>query len=569
MPTRTQGPILGIACYGANDTGVALLDHTGHLLYMSEEERFSRRKKDTAFPALAIADALRFADITAGDVSDCAFYTDLSGTALRGAVHILRNLPGSLRFLGSGGASHRRHRGFAHDLRTRTGFDGNVHAVPHHTCHAACAFFLSPFEEAAVLTLDGTGEWATTTRWLGRNNGLASVDGTDFPHSLGKVYEAFTQFLGFRPNSGEGKVMGLSAFGDPTRFRVEFQQILRLEEGGAFRVDMDWFRYHLGAERLYGRKAITAFGAPRVPESELTERDMDLAAALQERTEEAALHLALDLHARTGASDLCLAGGVALNSCMNARIARDGPFRDVYIPPPAGDPGTALGAAKYVHHVLRGGTDREELTHANWGPQFDAQSCERALQGSGFEYSSVDNPAENAARALSEGQVVGWFQGRMEIGPRALGNRSILADPRRPDMQDIVNRRVKHREGFRPFAPAVLAERCSDFFDAPGPSPFMLFVYGVRRDRRQDIPAVTHVDGTGRVQTVDREQNPRFRQLIEAFDAITGVPVVLNTSFNVRGEPIVCTPEDALACFRETGMHRLYLGDFEVTKPSD
>ncbi len=556
--------ILGICCYGTNDTGVALLDPAGKLLYMSEEERFSRIKKDTSFPAAAIDDALRYTGISIDAVSDVGFYSDLSGVRLSAAFHTLRNLPLSLLFLGGGVDSYRRHQGFARVLREKTAFSGKVHQFPHHLCHAASAYYLSPFDSAAVLTLDGTGEFTTGTTWLGDGIDLHPFSRGHFPHSIGRVYEAFTQYLGFKPNRDEGKVMGLAGHGDPAPFRCALADLIHLEPDGRYRVNLRYFLYHLGSNILFSHHLEERFGPRRMPESTLDERYRDIAAAVQERLEDVGLHLSRSLAARTQIRNLCLAGGVTLNTQMNARIETDGVFERVFVPPPAGDPGTALGAAKLVHHRTHAGQARERMTHAYWGPGYDDQECERAAQTAGANWRRVEDPGDAAAEAIARGKIVSWFQGRMEIGPRALGNRSILGDPRRPEMADVMNRRVKKRESFRPFAPAVLAERCSDYFDRPGPQPFMLSVFGVRQGRRSEVPSITHVDGSARVQTVHRESNPSFYHLIERFEHRTGVPVVLNTSFNVRGEPIVCTPADAIACFQNTDIDRLYLGKTEI-----
>ena len=532
---------------------------------MSEEERFSRIKKDTAFPAAAIDDALRFAGIGIDQVSDAGFYSDLSGVRLSAALHTLRNLPLSLLFLGGGIDSYRRHQGFGTELARRTGFSGRVHNIPHHLCHAACAYYLSPFDQAAVLTLDGTGEFTTGTTWRGRGIDLEPLGEARFPHSMGRVYEAFTQYLGFKPNRDEGKVMGLAGHGDPARYRGLMDELIELQDRGRYRVDLRYFLFHLGAETLYSHHLVERLGPPRVPESELDERFRDLAAAVQECLERVGLHVSRELARQTAASNLCLAGGVALNTQMNARIETDGAFERVFVPPPAGDPRTALGAAKLIHHRIYAGQGRESLEHAYWGPEFDAEACEAAAAAArGLRWSRAADPSAAAAAAIERGEIVAWFQGRMEIGPRALGNRSILADARRPEMAEVLNRRVKKREAFRPFAPAVLTERCADYFDRPGPQPFMLSVYDVLPPRRDEVPSITHVDGSARVQTVDAPTNPLFHRLIEHFERRTGVPVVLNTSFNVRGEPIVCTPADAVACFQSTDIDRLFVGPVEV-----
>ncbi len=558
--------ILGICCFGKNDSGVCLLED-GELRFAAEGERYSRIKHDTGFPGEAILDALRIAGIRGSDIQCVAYYSDPKGIALQTLKHLLRYFPRSLLFL-------RHIRSYALDLsfekevRKTLGHEVQIVPVKHHLAHAGSAFFLSPFDGAAVLTLDGTGEFTTSTFGVGEGTEVRILQEILFPHSLGKLYEAFTQFLGFRPCSGEGKVMGLAPYGDPERFLPLLREIVREGPEGTFRLDLDYFGYHYGAKTMYSRKFVERFGPSREPESGLEDRHRDVAAALQKRVEEIALHMANHLFKLTGSPNLCLAGGVCLNCQMNSALREQGPFREIFVPPPAGDPGTAVGAAKVLYHHRFGGTKREVLESAFLGPAFSEEACRSALDIEGLRAEALDDPAETCARLLAKGKIVGWYQDRMEVGPRALGNRSILADPRDPGMKDRMNRQIKFREGFRPFAPAILEDRCGEYFESDDPSPFMLRVYRVRPEKTGSIPAVIHVDGTCRVQTVHAESHPLFHRLIDRFDRLTGVPVVLNTSFNLRGEPIVLTPADALSTFLRSGMDALFLGRLLVRKDS-
>jgi carbamoyltransferase len=553
--------ILGINCY-AHDTSAALV-MDGRPVAIGEQERFNREKHTAAFPDEAIGFCLRAGGISISDVDVVAFGHDVAGGFARGAADALGRFPrGGKRLTAQGLADlarRRRRRAFAR----RWGYAGELVDVGHHEAHAAAAFFASPFEEAAVLTLDRGGDGVSTTAGHGRGNRIATSLEIRNPHSLGEVYTAVTHWLGFRPNADEGKVMGLAPYGSDACVDA-FRELVRLEPGGRFRVDLDWFRYQLEAGPL-SRRFLDRFGPARVPESGLSGHHMDAAFALQAITEEAAVHVARALHERTGSRNLALGGGLALNSAMNARLLAETGFEEVFIQPAAGDSGNALGAALHVWHVRLGRPRDWRMEHAYLGDGLAAADVERLLAGRGLAARVVRDPAAAAADLLAASKIVGWVQGRAEVGPRALGARSILADPRRADMKDVLNERVKHREGFRPFAPSVLHERGADYFSGYRRNPFMLLVLPVRADKRDAIPAVTHVDGTARLQSVDGE-SPLFRRLIEEFASRTGVPVVLNTSFNVRGEPIVHRPEEALADFLQTGMDAMLLGDVLVEK---
>ena len=471
---------------------------------------------------------------------------------------------------------------------------GRLYFSEHHLSHAASAFFPSPFDEAAVLTMDGVGEWATTSLGHGAQNRLEILREIHFPHSLGLLYSAFTYYTGFKVNSGEYKVMGLAPYGEPKYAKAIFEHLIDLKPDGSFRLDLRYFDYCTGLRMTNARFDELMGGPPRQPENKLTQREMDLAASIQAVTEEVVLRLTRSIAAETGLANLCLAGGVALNCVANGKVLRDGRYKRIWIQPAAGDAGGALGAALAAYHVhrqqprpaLNGALDR--MPRAYPGPAYSQAECEQQLveAGAKFQVLSDADRVRTSAGALNEGKALGWFQGRMEFGPRALGGRSILGDARSPAMQAVLNLKVKYRESFRPFAPSVLSERVADYFDLDEDSPYMLLVADVVQSRRKamtaeqlamfgieklnvprsDIPAVTHVDYSARIQTVHRETNPRYHALIEEFDRLTGCPVIVNTSFNVRGEPIVGTPSDAFRCFMGTEIETLAVGNCFLRK---
>lgn len=453
-----------------------------------------------------------------------------------------------------------------------------LHNVEHHLAHLASCFFVSPFERAALMSIDGFGDFISTMWAAGEASSIEVLGQVEYPHSTGIVYTATTQFLGFPHYGDEGKVMGLAPYGEP-RFIDQFREIIRTEERGQFRLNLDYFRHHAeGVEmawdqgspvigRIYSDAFVKTFGAAREPGATLTDRERDIAASLQLRLEEIAFHVLNHLHEQTGLTDLGLAGGVAYNSVMNGKILLHTPFKQIFVQPAAGDSGTALGVCYHLHNQVLKQERREVMTGAYTGPEFKGDRVREALELSGLQFECFDDREvmKKAARDIADGLVVGWFQGRMEFGPRALGNRSIVADPRRAEMRDILNERIKKREPFRPFAPSILEERVADYFEQTHPAPTMLMVYQIKPERRDQIPAVTHVDGSGRLQTVSRKLNQRYYQLISDFAELTGVPVVLNTSFN-ENEPIVCTPQEAIDCFLKTRMDVLYLGNYAVRR---
>ncbi|MCX7159779.1 MAG: carbamoyltransferase [Proteobacteria bacterium] len=573
--------IAGISAY-YHDSAAALLQD-GKIVAAAEEERFSRRKHDSGFPHHALRYCLGEARVNLSDVDRVVFYDKpflkferILETAVafapRGFQVFARSMPAWLQdklFL---------KRVLARELRRLDGtFDADERMLfsEHHLSHAASAYFPSPFESAAVLTIDGVGEWATTSLALGNGNSLAVTKEIHFPHSLGLMYSAFTQYCGFEVNSGEYKLMGLAPYGEP-RFAADIlEHIIDLKDDGSFRLNLDYFGYCTGA-RMINRRFQALMGGPaRQPETPIDQKYMDVAASIQAVTEEAILRMTRAIARDTGAENLCLAGGVALNCVANGKILRDGKFKRVWIQPASGDSGGALGAALAAHY-LHFGLPRtpgagDSMRGALLGPGFGQDEIEARLGSLGAKFEVLDQPAliDACAQDLASGKTVAWFQGRMEFGPRSLGARSILADPRSPGVRESLNAKVKRRESFRPFAPAVLLERACEWFDLEVESPYMLLVAGVSAahcNPASEIPAVTHVDRSARIQTVGQNAEPGFRALLERFEALTGCPVLVNTSFNVRDEPIVCTPEDAYNCFLGTDIDVLAIGRCRLEK---
>src|SRR3989441_843692 len=478
-------------------------------------------------------------------------------------------------------------------LRDALGYEGQVLYGEHHESHAASAFYPSPFEEAAILTMDGVGEWATASIGIGRGSEIELIKEIHWPDSLGLLYSAFTYYTGFKVNSGEYKVMGLAPYGEPKFVDLIYRELIDLREDGSFKLNQRYFNYLSGLTMTNGAFATLFQGPPRMPETKLTQREMDLARSIQVVCEEVMLRMARTVHRETGLEDLCLAGGVALNCVGNGRLLREGPFKQLWIQPAAGDAGGALGVAQLIWHrhrrePRRGTPNRDAMRGAYLGPEFSAEEIEEHLRSLGAVYERVERKTllHCVAGLLANEKVVGWFDGRMEFGPRALGARSILGDPRSPRMQAQMNIKIKFREGFRPFAPSVLRERVSEYFELDCESPYMLLVAPVKKERqismteeqqklwgidmlnvvRSDIPAVTHIDYSARIQTVTRDTNPNYYDLIREFERLTGCPVLVNTSFNVRGEPIVCAPADAYRCFMRTNIDYLVLGPFLLDK---
>ncbi|HVG31788.1 MAG TPA: carbamoyltransferase [Pyrinomonadaceae bacterium] len=588
--------ILGISAYYHDSAACLVRD--GEILAAAQEERFSRKKHDHRYPAAAVEFCLKHAGITPEQVDLVAFYDKPLLKFERLLETYLDYAPSGIRsFLMAMPLWLREKLWIREQVGRQSEYKGKVLFTEHHESHAASAFFPSPFESAAVLTMDGVGEWATSSFGYGKGNELHLLSELHFPHSLGLLYSAFTYYTGFKVNSGEYKVMGLAPYGEPRYVQRILDEIIDLREDGSLRLNMKYFNYCQGLT-MTGASFDRLFdGPPRKPEAELTQREMDLARSVQEVTELAMLRMARHVHKETGEKNLCLAGGVALNCVGNGRILREGPFENVWVQPAAGDAGGALGAALSVWYQYLGnkrdarevcGGHADGMKGAYLGPIYNDGEVRDYLDSVGASYRRVDDSelAEEVARLLADEKVVGWFQGRMEFGPRALGARSILGDPRSPRMQSQMNLKIKFRESFRPFAPSVLRERVSDFFELDADSPYMLLVApvqaGLRRSMtseeeklfgidklnvpRSTLPAVTHVDYSARIQTVRREDNPLYYDLIAAFGRLTGYPVVVNTSFNVRGEPIVCTPEQAYTCFMRTEMDCLVVGNFVLDK---
>jgi carbamoyltransferase len=641
--------ILGLNAYHGDASAALIKD--GRLIAAVEEERFNRIKHCAGFPTQSIQYCLRAAGIDIGEVAHVGISRDPSAhlhkKVLAAAARAAREIVGGSHTAGSrlretvavgsedadrmsalpaqgdtlpvqqealpaNGNGHEK--GFArqladrlrnaakvHDLKGELGkalkvseskLRAQFHNIEHHRAHLASSFFVSPFEQAALLSIDGFGDFISTMWAAGHDRKIDVLGQVEYPHSLGILYTATTQFLGFPHYGDEGKTMGLAPYGQP-RFIEQFREIVRTEKKGQFRLDLDYFRHSAeGVDmswdkgsptigRVFSDTYAATFGRPREPQSPLTDRDRDVAASLQLRLEEVAFHVLNHLHDQTGLTDLGLSGGVAYNSVMNGKILLHTPFRRVFIQPAAGDSGTALGVCYQIWSdveaqnlsLRRPSRDSEAdasryvMEGAYTGPEFSDEEIAKELEISDlkFEKYSESELTARAARDIADGAVVGWFQGRMEFGPRALGNRSILADPRRSDMKDILNARIKKREPFRPFAPSILSEHVGSYFEQTHPAPTMLMVYQIKPEKRSAIPAVTHVDGSGRLQTVSREINPRYHQLIEAFFTVTGVPLILNTSFN-ENEPIVCTPRDAIDCFLKTKMDVLYLGSHAIRR---
>ena len=587
--------ILGISAFYHDSAAALVVD--GDIVAAAQEERFTRRKHDHAFPVHAIRYCLEEAGIAPDALDYVGFYDKpflklerLLETYLSFAPRGFRSF---LRFVPLW-AKQKLH--LPHEIaRGLPGYRRQIVFTEHHESHAASAFFPSPFDEAAILTLDGVGEWATTAYGVGRGNRIELTHEIRFPHSLGLLYSAFTYFTGFKVNSGEYKLMGLAPYGEPKYIDRIRDHLIDLKPDGSFRLDMSYFEYCQGL-RMTSRRFEALFGGPpRRPEAPITQREMDIAASIQAVTEEAMLRAARHVHAETGMRNLCLAGGVALNCVGNGRVLREGPFDNVWIQPAAGDAGGALGVALFIWHQLLDHPREARTPDAQHGsllgPRATDDDIRSFLDAAGAEYEVYRDDAslcDAVADLLARKQVVGWFQGRMEFGPRALGSRSILGDARSRDMQSVMNRKIKFRESFRPFAPSVLRERVDDFFEMRPreDSPYMLLVAPVRESRRtplaagrnglrgldklkaarSDVPAVTHVDCSARVQTVDAERHGRYAALLRAFEAKTGCPVLINTSFNVRGEPIVCAPEHAYRCFLATNMDVLVLEHFVLRK---
>ncbi|MEE9276016.1 MAG: carbamoyltransferase N-terminal domain-containing protein [bacterium] len=589
--------ILGISCFYHDAAAALLVD--GRLAAAAEEERFSRVKHDFGFPGLAADFCLRKGGIAAGDLDYVVFYEKPFQKFERILLTVLQTFPRSRKVFQEAMINWFGDKLWVKGIiHKRLGVPlDRILFVEHHLSHAASAYFASPFDEAAVLTVDGVGEWTTTAMGRAKGSEIVLEREQRFPHSLGLLYSAFTAFLGFQVNEGEYKVMGMAPYGEPKHLDAVWK-VVRRDGGGGFSLDMDYFAFHRSATDSFSEKFVDLFGAPREPETKFFTRSSgypsyygakppdyesacrrnehysDIAASIQRVTEELVLDMAKELRRSTGLDRLCMAGGVALNSVANGRLLKESGFREFYIQPAAGDGGGALGAALYVHNALLGGARSPVMEHAYWGEEHSAGEAAAQLGEAGARWEEIadeEKLMDRVVERLCAGEVIGWHQGRFEWGPRALGSRSILANPTKEEMKEIINTKIKFREPFRPFAPSVLAEGAAPYFDLDDPprhypARFMLLVVPVREEKRAEIPAVTHVDGSGRLQTVVRETNPRYHRLIEKFGEATGVPMVVNTSFNLRGEPIVASPANAYRTYMASEMDALVVGNFLLSK---
>ena len=577
--------VLGINAFHGDSSACLIQD--GRIVAAAEEERFRRIKHWAGFPSMAIAYCLKQAGIELSDVEHIAINQDSKANLGKKMVFTLTKRP-DLAMVLDRIRNKRERAGVAEHLAQAfpaSNFKGKVHAVEHHVAHLSSAFHVSPFNQAVVVSVDGFGDFASAAWGVGKGTEINVEERVYFPHSLGIFYQALTQYLGFPHYGDEYKVMGLAPYGEP-KYLKQMREIVKLESDGSFKLNLDYFRHHKEKVEyewedglpsvgiLFSEKLIDLLGPARTPDQALDQYHKDLARSIQAMYEEAFFHLLNTLHAKHGIDQLAIAGGCGMNSVANGKVTLRTPFKEIYVQSAAGDAGGAIGAAYAVWHEL-GGARGPEMDHAFWGPEASNDEVETLLQQRAADittqactvkkFSDESQLCEKVAANVAAGQVIGWFQGRMEWGPRALGNRSIVCDPRRADMKDILNLKIKRRESFRPFAPSILRESVKDWFELDGEVPFMMQVYQIRENQRSKIPAVCHVDGSGRLQTVYEKTNPRYYHLIQAFNALTGVPMVLNTSFN-ENEPVVCTPQEALDCFLRTKMDCLVLGDWVVER---
>jgi len=584
--------ILGISAF-YHDSAVCLIED-GEIIFAAQEERYTRKKHDSSFPINAIKDCFINSGITAENVDYVAFYDKPFLKFERILETYLAYAPLGIRsFLMAMPLWIRKKLWIKELIRNELDYDSRIIFPEHHMSHAASGFFASPYQEAAFLTMDGVGEWATTSYGTGKGNEVQMLAEIQFPHSLGLLYSAFTYYTGFRVNSGEYKVMGLAPYGEPKYKDLILENLIDVQDDGSFKMNMDYFNYCAGLT-MTSRKFHKLFGGPpRKPESNLTQKEMDLARSVQEVTEEIVLKMARHVKKETGMDYLCLAGGVALNCVANGKLLRSGLFDDIWIQPAAGDAGGALGCALFTWYQYLGNSRKADnrtdfMKGAYLGPQFQNDTIESFLNQNSYPYIKLNDGeiSEKIADLISDAKVIGWFQGKMEFGPRALGARSIIGDARSSEMQKTMNLKIKHRESFRPFAPSIMAEHISDYFEIDRASPYMLLVANIREEKqismteeqksyfgleklnvvRSEVPAITHVDYSARIQSVNQETNPLYHQMLAKFYEKYDCSVIVNTSFNVRGEPIVCTPEDAYTCFFRTEMDYLIMGNYLLDK---
>jgi carbamoyltransferase len=589
--------ILGVSCYFHDAAATLIKD--GVVIAAAEEERFSRIKHDFEFPENAINFCLNLEGIEVEDLEYIVFFEKPFVKFERLLLCTMQTFPRSMKLFREAMVTWLGDKlWIKHLLQDKLGVDSSkILFSEHHLSHAASSFYCSPFNEAAILTVDGVGEWTTATLGIGRGTDIQLIKEIKFPNSLGLLYSAFTAFLGFEVNEGEYKVMGMAPFGDP-KYVDQVYEVVNVDEEGGFELDMDYFSFHYSSDKTFTKKFEKLFGKPRDPKAEFftdasgypsyfgdkpddydeiakqNQYYADIAASIQVVTEQIMVKMANYAYKETGLKYLCMAGGVALNSVANRKILAQTPFEEIYIQPAAGDGGASTGAALYCYHAMLGKPRNFVMEHAYWGEEHSPAATQEFLKENDIPYELIEDDQklfERVVDSIQNGKVIGWHQGRFEYGPRALGNRSILADPRSKEMKDIVNVKIKFREPFRPFAPSILVDRAGEYFDLDEPEKhyparFMLYVTNVREEKRDILPAITHVDGTGRLQTVRKDTNPRYYKLIETFGDATGVPVLLNTSFNLKGEPVVNTPAEAFSSFSASGMDLLVLGNYLVTK---
>lgn len=565
--------VLGIGGYSHDASAALLCD--GQLIAAVQEERLLRNKHIGGFPYKSISYCIKAGGIKSTDISAIAFYTKKSNWdgylwnvvkfALRNFSYTLTNLKGFVHSFG-----YRAHKciNFRADLERffyETRFEkGLFHDYDHHACHAASAYYSSPFDEALVLCVDGGGDGKTTTAWIGKGNRLSEIHlGIKHPHSLGLIYHRITEYLGFLSSGDEYKVMGLAAYGKPVYFD-KLKNIIIFQKGGAYKLNMEYFNYQY--QYSLSNKFYKNFGPARREDEEINEHYVNMAASVQKLFEEVIIHIAVELKNKTDINNLALSGGTALNCKSNGRLMLTKVFDNIFVPPATSDLGTSIGAAQYHYHHVMQHPKTFHMKSDDWGPEYSNEEILEEFNRSGLKYESLSDPAFTAAKLIADGNIVGWFQGRMEFGPRALGYRSILADPRQKDIKDRINKTIKFREEFRPFAPSILREYVKDYFNVDVDCPFMTFTFDVLPEKRKSIQGIVHVDGTGRLQTVSKEDHPLFYSLIAHFERLTGIPVVINTSFNLAGEPIVCSPYDAIRTFFTCGMDALIIGKYLVRK---
>ncbi len=560
--------ILGLNYYFHDSTACLVKD--GDLIVAIEEERLNRDKHTQVFPELAIKKCLDIAGLDYSDIDKIAVSIKPTTHWLKKVIYVIKNLKVFMPFIGhhlvNAYAKQRRFKLWYNKIWNGGINDPKIYFIEHHLTHVGGTFYVSPYKKAALLGIDGSGEWATTWLGYGEGNNITRFGESFFPNSLGSFYETITQFCGFKPNYDEGKTMGLAPLGDPNVYKEQVSKMVQVNSKGKLKVDLSYFNYQYLIKDRYSKKFLKIFGAPRNPEGKFEDNHINAAAAFQHVLEDRVIEICNILYNKTKADYLVISGGVSLNSVMNGRIVKETPFKDVYVMPAAGDNGTAIGAAYYLYNgILK---QPRNFIHNNpyLGTEYSNKEIKAVIDGAKLNAEYVDNICEKAASLLAEGKIIGWFEGAMEIGPRALGSRSILANPAFLDMKEKINSEVKHREAYRPFAPSALVESFKEYFDLEVEAPFMLKVCNVRKDKRHIIPAVTHVDGSARLQTVNKNIHPLYYKVIKELGKKTGVPVVLNTSFNIQGEPVVESPKDALRCFYSTGLDALIIGNYVLQK---